>query len=61
MLYGDKREDMSNPNLALAQYRIRYWEGGREYTMVVGASNYNSLREALKNKYNKFKMELIEG
>jgi hypothetical protein len=45
--------------LALTQYRIRYWEAGREYTMVVGASNPESVREWLKKKYNKFKMEEI--
>jgi hypothetical protein len=52
---------MSTLDQVIPQYRIRYWEGGREYTMVVGASNYDSLREALKQKYNKFKMERIEG
>ena len=46
--------------LALTQYRIRYWEGGREYTMVVGATDEKSLRDWCKNKYNKFKMEKIE-
>ena len=50
---------MSNLNLVVQQYRIRYWEAGREFTMVVGASDVQSLRDWCKKKYNRFKIEEI--
>jgi hypothetical protein len=52
---------MSNLDHVLPQYRIRYWEGGREFHMVVGASDYDRLRDWCKSKYNRFKIEEVEN
>ena len=41
------------------QYRITYWEDGKQYTVVIGTTDEKSLRESFKNRYNRFTMEAI--
>lgn len=41
------------------QYRIKYWQDGCQFTMVIGTNNEKALRESLKKRYNRFTMEAI--
>ena len=43
----------------MTSYRIQYWEGGKQYTTVISASNATALRQSLKQQYNRFTMEEI--
>ena len=43
----------------MTSYRIQYWEDGNKYTTVISASDYDSLREMLKNRYNRFTIEEV--
>ena len=43
----------------VTQYRINFWEGGKQYTTVISASNATALRQSLKQQYNRFTMEEI--
>jgi len=44
----------------MKQYRIQYWEDGGKYTTVIGTNNYESLRNSLKKRYNRFTIEEIK-
>lgn len=43
----------------MTAYRIQYWEDGGKYTTVISASDYESLREMLKDRYNRFTIEEV--
>jgi hypothetical protein len=43
----------------MTAYRIQYWEDGGKYTTVISASDYDSLREMLKKRYNRFTIEEV--
>jgi PHD/YefM family antitoxin component YafN of YafNO toxin-antitoxin module len=43
----------------MTAYRIQYWEDGGKYTTVISASDYESLREMLKKRYNRFTIEEV--
>ena len=43
----------------MTAYRIQYWEDGGKYTTVISASNYESLRNMLKKRYNRFTIEEV--
>jgi hypothetical protein len=43
----------------MKQYIINYWECGNKYSMVIGSTSYDGLRDMLKNSYDRFTMEEI--
>ena len=43
----------------MTAYRIQYWEDGGKYTTVISASNYESLRNMLKKRFNRFTIEEV--
>lgn len=43
----------------MTQYRIHYWEGQQQYTLVVGTNDISSLTSWYKNNFNRVKIEEI--
>lgn len=39
------------------QYRITYWEAGQQYQMIIGTTNLHDLKQQLKKRFNRFKIE----
>jgi len=44
----------------VTQYRIHYWEGQQQYTLVVGTNDISSLKSWYKNNFNRVKIEEIK-
>jgi hypothetical protein len=42
------------------QYIINYWEDGGKYTMVIGSTDFAELNKILKNRFNRFTIDVIE-
>jgi hypothetical protein len=43
----------------MKQYIVNYWEDGNKYSMVIGSTSYDGLRDMLKSSYDRFTMEEI--
>ena len=43
----------------MTEYRISYWEGGDQYTTIIGSTSYEALRQMLKQQYDRFTMEEV--
>lgn len=44
----------------MKSYRINFWEGSKQYTTVVSATDLLTLRESFKSKYDRFTIEEIK-
>lgn len=43
----------------MTQYRVHYWEDGNKYTTVIGSTSYDTLRQMLKQQYDRFTVEEV--
>jgi hypothetical protein len=43
----------------MTQYRVTFWVGAKQYITVIGATNLESLKKAVKRQYNRYRIEEI--
>ena len=43
----------------MSQYRILFWDGSRQYTLVMGTTDIDDLKKWLKKKYDRFTIEEV--